>query len=37
MKEWHRTIVLLLVIAAAIGVIVWLHTGFEDQMVDSLT
>lgn len=37
MKEWHRTVVLIIVIATAIGVIVWLHTGFESQMVDSLT
>lgn len=29
MKEWHRTIALLVLLAAAIGIILWLHTGFE--------
>lgn len=25
MKEWHRTVVLLILIAAAIGTIIWLQ------------
>jgi hypothetical protein len=36
MKEWHRTIALLILLVVAIGIIVWLHTGFEANSIQTL-
>jgi hypothetical protein len=36
MKEWHRTVVLLIMLIAVIGLIVWLRTGFETQSLNTL-
>lgn len=36
MKEWHRTVILLILLAAAIGFIVWLRTGYEANLRDIL-
>lgn len=37
MKEWHRTVVLVLLLAVAIGVIIWLRFGLEDNAVQTLS
>lgn len=36
MKEWQRTVVLLVILAAAIGFIIYLHTGYEQQALRTL-
>jgi hydrogenase maturation factor len=36
MKEWHRTVILLVLLGVLIGTFVWLHTGFENQALDTL-
>lgn len=36
MKEWQRTIILLIMLAAAICFIVYLHTGYEQQALRTL-
>lgn len=33
MKEWHRTVILLILLAVAITIIVWLRTGYESQLL----
>ena len=36
MKEWHRTVVLVVLLAIAIAVIIYLRTGLEDAAVQTL-
>ena len=36
MKEWHRTVVLVVLLAIAIAVIFYLRTGLEDAAVRTL-
>ncbi len=36
MKEWHRTIILLVMFAIAIGFIIYLHTGYENHILQTL-
>lgn len=36
MKEWHRTIALVVLLLIAIGFIVWLRTGLEDRAIEVL-
>ena len=36
MKEWHRTIILVILFIALIATFVWLRTGFEDHAVQTL-
>lgn len=36
MKEWQRTILLVILLGIAIGVIIWLHTGYNDQALRTL-
>lgn len=36
MKEWHRTIVLFVILAVLIGVLLWLQTGYENQGLETL-
>lgn len=36
MKEWHRTIVLVVLLIALIGFIIWLRTGFETDLAHKL-
>lgn len=35
-KEWHRTVLLLALLVIAIGLIIWLRTGYEASSVDTL-
>ncbi len=36
MKEWHRTIILVALIAIAIAYIVYLRTGYQGQLENLL-
>jgi hypothetical protein len=36
MKEWHRTVLLVLLLLFALAAIWWLHTGHESLLLDSL-
>lgn len=36
MKEWHRTIVLLCLLAVAIGFLVWLRQSTEANFIDAV-
>jgi hypothetical protein len=36
MKEWHRTVLLVILLLVLIGTFVWLRTGFENQAVNTL-
>lgn len=36
MKEWHRTVILIVLLLALVGFIVWLHTGFETDLARKL-
>ena len=36
MKEWHRTIILVLLLIVAIGFVAWLRSGYETRMLDIL-
>ncbi len=36
MKEWYRTVILLLLLAVAIGFIVYLRTGYENHALQVL-
>jgi hypothetical protein len=36
MKEIHRTIILLIMLAVAIGFIVYLRVGYEHHIIDTL-
>jgi hypothetical protein len=36
MKEWHRTVVLVLLLCVLIAMFIWLRTGFENQALDTL-
>jgi hypothetical protein len=36
MKEWQRTIILVVLLAALIITFVWLRTGLEDQAIQTL-
>jgi|GEM_PF-1188148 len=36
MKEWQRTIVLVVLLLAAIGFIIYLHTGYQQHVLQTL-
>jgi hypothetical protein len=36
MKEWHRTVLLSVLLIVAIGMIIWLRTGYDSQALDVL-
>jgi hypothetical protein len=36
MKEWHRTVILVILLIAAIAFIIWLKTGYTDQALRTL-
>lgn len=36
MREWHRTILLVVLLLVLISTIVWLRTGFENQALNTL-
>lgn len=36
MKEWHRTMLLLILLAIAIITVIWLRIGMEDHAVEIL-
>ncbi len=36
MKEWQRTIILLILLATAIGFIIYLRTGYEHHILQTL-
>lgn len=36
MKEWHRTIILMILLATAISFIIYLRTGYEQQAIHTL-
>jgi hypothetical protein len=36
MKEWHRTVILIILLMLLVGVFVWLRTGYEQQALDTL-
>jgi hypothetical protein len=36
MKEWHRTVALLVILAVLVGMLLWLRTGYEDQALNIL-
>jgi hypothetical protein len=36
MKEWHRTVLLVILLIAAVAIIIWLHTGYTDQALRTL-
>jgi hypothetical protein len=36
MKEWHRTVILIVVLAGLVGLFIWLRTGYEQHAVDTL-
>ena len=33
MKEWHRTVVLIIILLALAGLYVWLRTGYESHIL----
>jgi hypothetical protein len=35
-KEWHRTVILLVLLAIAVGYIVYLKTGYESNLENIL-
>jgi hypothetical protein len=36
MKEWHRTVILVLLLVGLIALVVWLRTGYENQAINTL-
>ncbi len=36
MKEWHRTVFLVILLIVAVGLIIWLRTDFEAQSLRTL-
>lgn len=36
LHEWHRTIILLVLIVIAISYIIWLRTGFQSGLLENL-
>jgi hypothetical protein len=36
MKEWHRTVALVILLAFALGFIIWLNTGLEQAALNTL-
>lgn len=36
LKEWHRTVVLLVLIVVAVSYIIWLRTGYQTNLIDIL-
>ena len=36
MKEWHRTALLLILLAILIAAFIWLRTGFESRALHNL-
>jgi hypothetical protein len=36
MKEWQRTVILVIMLAVAIGFIIYLRTGYEHQALRTL-
>ena len=35
MKEWHRTIILVVLVVVLVGVLTWTRTGFVDQALSN--
>lgn len=35
LKEWHRTVLLLVLLAILIAVFIWLRTGFETRSLQN--
>lgn len=35
-QEWHRTVLLVVLLVIAVGLIIWLRTGFESGSVETL-
>jgi hypothetical protein len=36
LKEWHRTVILLILLAVAVGYIIYLKTGYETNVENIL-
>lgn len=36
MKEWHRTIVLIILLAVAVGFLIWANQNTDNNFVDTL-
>lgn len=36
MKEWHRTVILLVLIAIAVGFLVWSQLAYQHNFIESL-
>jgi len=36
MKEWHRTIILLVLLGAAIGFIFWMNNSYDNNFIETL-
>ena len=36
MKEWHRTVLLIILLVIAIALIVWLRGGYESNSINTL-
>jgi len=36
MREWHRTVLLIVLLGVLIATLVWLRTGLENQALDTL-
>ena len=34
-KEWHRTIILILLMIIAVAIIVWMQTSYSSNFIDS--
>ncbi len=35
-KEWHRTIVLILLFLLAIGIYIWMQSSYQSNFIDTL-
>jgi hypothetical protein len=36
MKEWHRTVLLIILLGVLIATLIWLRTGYENQALNTL-
>ncbi len=36
MKEWYRTIILLVLLAVGVGFIIYLHVGYQHHIIQTL-
>jgi hypothetical protein len=36
MKEWHRTVLLIILLGVLIATLIWLRTGYESQALNTL-